>query len=400
MKKRIASLVLIITMMICLSPFKSSAQENALVVYETNDFISTVRWHLDGYTLSFWDMAQIGINTPMWRLYNTLNGDMTAVPQWPLQPVLSYQQMNAFETNELAALNLCPTGRYIAYSGREDAMLHGFLSIADLTSGLHTVTDIATYSPASPDGGLMIVWNAQCTAFTATITGPYGADRIYYVTNFAVDLSQVRYEAPYYHTIRGNEYGLGVVHALSQDGSLILYDAGRDARGGLILYDTENPDASVVYVLEDNYQVGKRIKWATFDPRNENHILIFYDNQFLRYDRTSGTLDTILDDAFRSIRDWGEVQDLRISPDGNKVAVVAHNSNSGFSRLYLVDISDIQLYSTPVPTPTSTNTLTPTGTATFTSVDPVLGVGGSTGWNGYGYTRQGGRKRPNELFLI
>ncbi len=219
------------------------------------------------------------------------------------------------------------------------------------------MTDIPTYSPAWPDYGLTVVWNAHCSAFAATIRGPYGASRIYYVTNFAVDLSQVRYESPYYRTIRGNEYGLGVVHALSLDGSLILYDAGREARGGLILYDTQNPDASVVYVLEDNYQAGKRIEWATFDPRNENHILIFYDNQFLRYDRTSGTLDMLLDEAFRSIRDWGELRDLRISPDGNKVAVVANNPNPGYSRLYLVDISDIQLYSTPVPTPTPMPTI-------------------------------------------
>ncbi|CAG0996359.1 hypothetical protein ANRL4_02802 [Anaerolineae bacterium] len=137
MKKQIASLVLITTIMICLSLFKTSAQENALVIYETNDFISTVRWHPDGYTLSFEDLAQFGPNSPSWRLYDTLSGDMTTAPQWPLQPVLSSQQMNAFEINEWAALNLCPTGRLIAYSGREDAMFHGFLSIADLSAETH-----------------------------------------------------------------------------------------------------------------------------------------------------------------------------------------------------------------------------------------------------------------------
>ncbi len=374
---RLVLFVLFVTTTFAFSLNSSHAQQGDIVIHETSGGIGTVRWLGDGDYLSFENIGDIDSGTPSWRIYDLRSRTITISERWPLQPNLTTEQMNAFETDELTALNLCPTDRFVVYSGRRDIRLNGYLSIADLSTGMHIVTDIPTYSPALPDYGLVIVWNIQCTAFTATITGPYGASRIYYITNFANDLTALRYVVSDYVTFGGQEYGILQVWDMTPDGNVILFRGGREGSDGVILYDVLNPNQSQIFFLGNMYT-----SWAAFDPQDPQYVLVFYESKFVRYDRVSGSVTLLAENAFNDIRAWGNILDLRVSPDGTHVAVTAievrNNMRMDIWRLYVVDISDIQLYSTPVPTPTATNTPTSTSTVAFTPTSTFTSTPTST----------------------
>lgn len=360
----------------CVRGSETHAQQGNIVIHETSGGIGTVRWLGDGSTLSFENMGDSDSGTPSWRLYDLRSGTITISERWPLQPILNAQQMDQLEMAGTVMASPCPTQRFTAYMGRYSVnpRNNGFLTVADLSALEHFVTDIPMYGDDTPDYGLGVVWNAQCTAFTATIVGNYGASRAYYVTGFVNDLTALRYVASDYVTFGGQEYGILQAWDMAPDGNVILFRGGREGSDGVILYDVLNPDQSQIFFLGNMYT-----SWAAFDPQDPQYVLVFYESKFVRYDRVSGSVMTLAENAFSDIRAWGDILDLRVSPDGTHVAVTAievrNNMRMDIWRLYVVDISDIQLYSTPVPTPTTTATPTSTFTPTLTltpSLTPTL----------------------------
>lgn len=358
---RLCRLILsIFTTIVGVSPFVYSidAQSDDLTPIYTNTAPEQFAWSTDSTNFVFLGSTTqrgVQIPEPNWYSYDVATAILNNASTWSLQPVLTSTEianLNPFLAGNTTFMFVSPNGRYVVYTIQDTQAL----ALGDRLLGqVYPIPNVFIPSPTIGTDQFRVLWSADSTAFIAIYASAHSDEfGILHVRGFADNPVKIEMLPIGATLIDGRAFRYLNAHDISADGSHVLLSGievfpNTDLPPSplkLILWNPSSPEDGEIFDMFTGQITG-----ASFEA-DENSLLIVNEQGLVRFDRTTNEI-AILNSGIDS--EW--VSQALFSPDGEFVALIHEDVNTGNKTIYIAHIADIV-----IPTQTSEPSDTPTFT--------------------------------------
>jgi uncharacterized repeat protein (TIGR01451 family) len=352
---------------------KVSAQPSNALIY-TGGTITAVNWSTDSkkivFTVGGTEHNGIEASNEGWYQYDFDTQLLTQSTLWPLQPVLTMQELEVFRPGSIrsfqAPIFLTPDGKYLLFV--RDRVGSGGISAWKVWFGnrqaLSTINvNTYVYNPYNGTIYFNIIWNTSSTAFT--LNGTLGSDStiVEYGQVPSTGSTAVNVYNERFFIIAGQIWQLffPAFDTANTSHSVLLKVLKGDGPAEptartqeLAIWKPLNPSTSQLFEGLD----GAKVIGGKFSLVNESYLFLVTEQGLIQYNTTNGA-SVVLNSQINA--NWGD--QAYFSPDGRKLVVI-DVLNEYQDSVYVFDISGTpgQIPPPPPPPPSADLSLTLTST--------------------------------------